>query len=99
MKATLKVSALVAALVVSASAFAQDNVPLTRWEVRSELVELEKAGYHVGDGNQAQYPVALQAALSRIATKNNRSNDVGGVSEGSTAAGVRVASKSLYSAP
>ena len=41
--------------------FAQANAPVTRAQVRVELVQLEKAGYHVGDGDQAAYPAPIQA--------------------------------------
>ncbi|KVF01113.1 DUF4148 domain-containing protein [Burkholderia vietnamiensis] len=56
-------AALVAAPVVS---FAQSNQqPLTRAQVRAELVQLEKAGYNPNDW--MNYPDNIQAAQAKIA--------------------------------
>ncbi|HDR9313970.1 DUF4148 domain-containing protein [Burkholderia vietnamiensis] len=56
-------AALVAAPVVS---FAQSNQqPLTRAQVRAELVQLEKAGYNPNDW--MNYPDNIQSAQAKIA--------------------------------
>ncbi|RQX84519.1 DUF4148 domain-containing protein [Burkholderia anthina] len=70
MKSLIKavaVAALVAAPVVS---FAQSNQqPLTRAQVRAELVQLEKAGYNPNDW--INYPENIQAAQAKIAAAQN----------------------------
>lgn len=60
------VYAVVAASALSASfgAFAQTS-PVTRAEVRGELVQLEKAGYHPGVSSP-YYPADIQAAQARV---------------------------------
>ncbi|MGU7780773.1 DUF4148 domain-containing protein [Burkholderia sp. PU8-34] len=61
------VAALVAAPVVS---FAQSNQqPVTRAQVRAELVQLEKAGYNPNDW--INYPENIQAAQAKIAAAQN----------------------------
>ena len=63
---------LVQALVVSAvlaapfAAFAQSNAPLTRAQVRDELVQVEKAGY-APTSSTVNYPADIQAAQARVA--------------------------------
>src|SRR6202012_5939908 len=54
-----------AAVALPASSFAQSNQPLTRAEVRAQLVELEKAGYDPAS-DQTQYPQNIQAAQARV---------------------------------
>jgi len=72
------------AFAVPALAFAQANVPLTRAQVRAELVQLEKAGYRPGDGDHTTYPVKIQAAEAKIAAQNNA---VGGAADDSSETG------------
>jgi hypothetical protein len=78
-----------AALAAPAVSFAQSSAPVTRAQVRSELVQLEKAGYRPGDGDQSSYPDQLQRAEARVAQSGAASNDVGGVADGSSASGSR----------
>ncbi|EKS70104.1 MULTISPECIES: DUF4148 domain-containing protein [Caballeronia] len=59
---SLIVAAAVALPVLS---FAQSNQPITRAEVRAQLVELEKAGYDPAS-DQTQYPQNIQAAQARV---------------------------------
>ena len=52
----MNVKTLVSAVVLASTlaapvvSFAQSSGPVTRAQVRTELVQVEKAGYHVGDG-------------------------------------------------
>ncbi|MPV66480.1 DUF4148 domain-containing protein [Burkholderia sp. BE17] len=64
------VSAVVAAVALSASfgAFAQSTV--TRAQVRDELVQLEKAGYTPGLSSP-HYPDGIQAAQARVRAADN----------------------------
>ncbi|WP_109484102.1 DUF4148 domain-containing protein [Paraburkholderia sp. C35] len=80
---SLFVAALIAAPAVS---FAQSNQPLTRAQVRAELVELQQAGYNPASDN-TQYPKNIEAALSRIEAEKGAS--YGGVAAGQSNAGAR----------
>lgn len=70
--------------------FAQSNAPLTRAEVRADLVRVEQAGYTPGM-NDINYPADIQAAEAKIASQNDQqptNEGVGGVSQsGSSASG------------
>ncbi|AJK48874.1 MULTISPECIES: DUF4148 domain-containing protein [Burkholderia] len=65
------ITAVVAATALTASfaAFAQTNQPVTRAQVRAELVQLEKAGYHPGVASP-YYPDDIQAAEARVAGRD-----------------------------
>jgi hypothetical protein len=67
MKSLIKAVAIAAVLAVPAVSFAQSNQPVTRAQVRAELVQLEKAGYNPSDSSDAHYPAAIQQAESRVA--------------------------------
>src|SRR5215469_5215208 len=75
------------ALAAPAITFAQSNGPVTRAQVRNELVQLEKAGYHVGDGDQTTYPAQLQQAEAKVARSDAGSSGYGGATNGTSAAG------------
>jgi len=65
------VYAVIAAMVMAApiASYAQStNVPVTRAQVKAELVELEQAGYQ--PGNWYNYPENIQAAEQRVAAKH-----------------------------
>ncbi|KAA1013658.1 DUF4148 domain-containing protein [Paraburkholderia panacisoli] len=87
MKSLIKAVVVVASLAASATVFAQSNSPITREQVRAELVQLAQAGYHVGDGDQAHYPEAIQAVQARIAAQNNGASAYGGSVAGSSQSG------------
>ena len=84
-------AAFIVASAIAAPAFAGTDAPaLTRALVRAELVLLQAAGYDQSRGEDASYPVQLQAAEARIAAQNGGSSAYGGVAaNGSSAAGVR----------
>ncbi|SAK44470.1 membrane protein [Caballeronia calidae] len=76
-----------AAVALPALSFAQSNQPLTRADVRAQLVELQKAGYNPAS-DQTQYPQNIQAAEARL----NAAKGIGayGASvSGSAASGTR----------
>jgi hypothetical protein len=99
MKSLLKAVVIVASLAASVTAFAQSNSPVTREQVRAELVALEQAGYHVGDGDQASYPEAIQAAEARIAANQNAgTSGFGGSAAGGSESGRPAVSKSDWNA-
>lgn len=62
------VNAVLAATVLSAplAAFAQSSAPVSRADVRGELVQLQKAGYSP-IAEDASYPARLQVAETRVA--------------------------------
>src|SRR5262245_48797025 len=78
------------ALAAPALSFAQSNAPVTRAEVRADLVRLEKAGYQPAVGEDVNYPADIQAAEAKVAAQdgNKLTNDaVGGVAQTSMSSG------------
>ncbi|AQQ34932.1 DUF4148 domain-containing protein [Burkholderia cenocepacia] len=66
MKSLIKAVALAALVAAPVVSFAQSNQqPLTRAQVRAELVQLEKAGYNPNDW--INYPENIQAAQAKNA--------------------------------
>ena len=62
---------LAAVLIVPAVSFAQtSNGPVTRAQVRAELVQLENAGYRPAT-KQIHYPDEIQAAEARVQAADN----------------------------
>ena len=86
MNSLIKAVAIAVALSAPVVSFAQSNQPLTRAEVRAQLVQLEKAGYRPG-GDQATYPVQIEAAEARVAAENGSTSGVGGAVSGSSESG------------
>ena len=84
---SLIVAALVSVPVVS---FAQAQQPVTRAQVRAELVQLEKAGYRP-NLSSPYYPEDLQAAQARVAQQNGAAEATayGASTNGSAQAGTR----------
>lgn len=82
------IQAVVVALAVAApvASFAQSNSPVTREQVRAEIVQLAQAGYHVGDGDNVRYPETVQAAEARVAAANGNTG-YGGVANGTVEGG------------
>ncbi|MFM0041790.1 DUF4148 domain-containing protein [Paraburkholderia sediminicola] len=80
-----------ATLGVPALSFAQSNEPLTRAEVRADLVRVEQAGYTPGRADDIDYPADIQAAEAKIAAQDDQQlarQAVGGVAQnGSGASG------------
>ncbi|CAG9167099.1 DUF4148 domain-containing protein [Cupriavidus pampae] len=73
MKTLARTLLIAATLAVPAVSFAQsvdNNGPLTRAEVRADLVRVEKAGFHVGPGQDGNYPVDIQRAEAKIAAQD-----------------------------
>jgi hypothetical protein len=86
----MKLSTLIvaAALAIPAvSSFAQSSQqPVTRAEVKAQLVQMEQAGYKPGEGDHATYPVQAQAAEAKVAAQDGQSS-YGGVVDGTAASG------------
>ncbi|MFM0206260.1 DUF4148 domain-containing protein [Paraburkholderia sediminicola] len=93
----------VGTLAAPALSFAQSNAPVTRAEVRADLVRLEQAGYNPSRGNDADYPADIQAAEATIAAQGDQpmtQQGYGGVAQyGSSSSGARVSMPSSCVGP
>jgi Domain of unknown function (DUF4148) len=103
-KALIPAVVLASALTAPLASFAQQsNAPVTRAQVRAELVQLEKAGWRpaMNMGNNPDYPDGIQAAEAKVAAQNAKTatapapvadaSSVGGVVSGSSASGAPAA--------
>ena len=88
---------LISAIIVSTvfavpvASFAQSNQPVTRAQVRAELIQLEKAGYNPTTANDYDYPANIQAAEARVAAQNGATSygpAVSGSSQSGSSEGV-----------
>jgi hypothetical protein len=84
MKSLVKAVVIAAALAAPVAVFAQSNQPVTRAQVRADMVQVEKAGFNPARSNPNEYPANVQAAEARVAAQNSA---VGGVNNGSSQAG------------
>ncbi|QGZ66873.1 DUF4148 domain-containing protein [Paraburkholderia acidisoli] len=86
MNTLIKLAAVtVAALAVPAVSYAQttNDRPLTRAEVRQQLIDIEQAGYNPATANDIDYPSDVQAAQRRLAqTKMANQNGAGATTSG-----------------
>jgi hypothetical protein len=98
MKSLIQAVAVIVALVVPVVSFAQSNSPVTRAQVRAELVQLEKAGYSPASGNDVHYPDDILAAEAKVAAQNGASSGYGGVVSGSSDAGSPAVAKADWNA-
>ena len=71
MKSLIKAVALVVVLAAPVAAFAQSEQPLTRAEVKAQLVQIEQAGYNPAIATDATYPADIQAAEARVAAEHD----------------------------
>ncbi|WP_459906056.1 DUF4148 domain-containing protein [Caballeronia sp. HLA56] len=71
MKLALHAVLVAAAILVPAAAFAQSSEPLTRAQVRAELVQLEKAGYNPLSNCDGNCPDSLQRAEATLMRSRN----------------------------
>ncbi|MBU7442261.1 DUF4148 domain-containing protein [Paraburkholderia fungorum] len=96
---SLQAVVLAALLATSFASFAQQsNTPVTRAEVRAQLVQLERAGYNPAKRDNATYPEDIQAAEARVAARNSATEGVGGVTSGAAQSGQRT-SATMSSSP
>jgi hypothetical protein len=72
MNSLIKAVAIAVVLAAPVASFAQSNQPVTRAQVRAELIEVEKAGYNPRD--LLHYPQNIQAAEARVAAQNGSAN-------------------------
>jgi hypothetical protein len=102
MKSLIQAVVIAAVLAAPVASFAQSNQPMTRAEVRAQLIQLEKAGYQPGRSDP-YYPTDIQAAQARVATQNGTAqaaeSGYGGVVSGSSQSSLPVPAngpKSVY---
>ena len=63
MKSLIQAAVIATALVAPVVSFAQQsNGPVTREQVRAELVELARAGYNPANANTVDFPTNIQTA-------------------------------------
>lgn len=68
MKKLALLALTLSALVSSTVTFAQSaSAPLTRAQVRADIVRLEGAGYNPASANDENYPADIQAAEAKVA--------------------------------
>jgi hypothetical protein len=69
-KALVYIALAASALAAPVLSFAQSNAPLTRAEVRADLIRVEQAGYNPSTSDDASYPADIQAAEAKVATQD-----------------------------
>jgi hypothetical protein len=94
MKSLFEAAVIAALITAPLAAFAQSSQPLTRAEVRADLVQVEKAGYNPNDW--IHYPENIQAAEARVAAEKGgaqaETTSYGSGSNGSSQVGQRATS-------
>lgn len=67
-----------ACLILASGAFAgpavslaQSTAPVSHEQVSADLIRVEQAGYHVGDGDATTYPAEIQAAEVKLAAEDS----------------------------
>ena len=93
MKSFIQAVAVATLVVLPVVSFAQSSAPLTRAEVKAQLVQIEKAGFNPST-NSPNYPADIQAAEARL---QKSYNSAGGVAAESSQAGVPTNLESVYS--
>lgn len=97
MKSLFKAVAIAAILAAPVVSFAQSSQqPVTRADVRNQLIQLEQAGYNPANASDPEYPSDIQAAEKRVEAQNPAvaqtqqpvaDTGYGGVANGSSQAG------------
>jgi hypothetical protein len=74
MKLSIKAAFVTAVVLVPALAFAQSSEPLTRAQVRAQLVQLEKAGYNPFADCAGDCPQGLRRTEAVVARQQANAN-------------------------
>jgi hypothetical protein len=92
-------AASVLSMPVASFAQVQSNQPLTRAEVKADLVRVEQAGYNPATGTDPYYPADIQAAEARVAPQAGTAavdnTGVGGAVGGTAQSGSPVQSQPM----
>ncbi|MBB5503351.1 DUF4148 domain-containing protein [Paraburkholderia sp. MM5384-R2] len=75
MKSIIKALTIAALIGAPLASFAQSSQPVTRAQVREQLVQLEKAGYNPNDW--MHYPANIQQAEAVVAQQNSNNTAYG----------------------
>ena len=78
MKSLIQAVALAAVIATPVAAFAQSEQPVTRAEVKAQVLQLEQNGYNPAASVDGQYPADIQAAEARIAAQHANGQDTSG---------------------
>lgn len=78
MKSLIQSVVIAAALTAPVAVFAQSNAPVSRAQVKAELIQFEQAGGRANMSNDPYYPEDAQVAQARVNAQTG-SQDVGGV--------------------
>jgi hypothetical protein len=86
MKSFITSFAIAFILAAPAASFAQASQPVTRTQVREQIVQIEKAGYTPGATDAYAYPENIMKAEARIAAQKDtaRNSDSGTVVKGTS---------------
>ncbi|MGF6934168.1 putative outer membrane protein [Paraburkholderia sp. UCT70] len=79
-RSLIEAGAIAALVAAPLAAFAQSNPadqPLSRAQVRAELIQLEKAGHDPSNANVIDYPANIQAAEAKVAAQNQAAQNSG----------------------
>ncbi|ASL46986.1 hypothetical protein bAD24_III06310 [Burkholderia sp. AD24] len=99
MKNALVCFALAAgALATPVLSFAQSNAPVTRADVRADLVRVEQAGYNPSTSDDATYPADIQAAEAKVAAQDpqqSTQSSYGGMAQNGTSSSGRPAHSTM----
>lgn len=87
MKSLIQSVVIAAALTAPVAVFAQSNAPVTRAQVKAELVQFEQVAGKSALGHDPYYPNDTQAAQVRTVAQNANDQAVGGVRAGTFASG------------
>ncbi|ASW02289.1 DUF4148 domain-containing protein [Paraburkholderia aromaticivorans] len=99
-KAIVCLALAASALSAPMFAFAQSNAPVTRAEVRSDLVRIEQAGYNPAQRDDANYPADIQAAEAKVAAQTSQqqaTQGYGGVAHDGTSSSGAPAHMAMHS--
>jgi len=87
MKALFYTAIAASILTIPVVSFAQQsNAPVTRAQVRAELIQIEQAGYNPGR-RDPDYPQDILAAQARVAAAQAQTNSYGPAVSGSSQSG------------
>ena len=93
MKSLIQSVVIAAALTAPVAVFAQSNAPVTRAQVKAELVQFEQVAGKSALGHDPYYPNSTQAAQvtqAQTVAQNTDAQAVGGVHAGTSASGAPV---------
>ena len=71
------IAALIAAPLAAFAQTNQANEPVTRAQVRADLIQIEEAGYDPATANVIDYPANIQAAEAKVAAQNQAAQNSG----------------------